>query len=77
MIVPTIMAWDIIVIGGPNGAGKTTAASVLLPDHVGVLEFVNADNIALGVSERFKLPRGSQVQGPTPDDGLHATKIPR
>jgi predicted ABC-type ATPase len=44
------MAKDIIVIGGPNGAGKTTAASVLLPSHLGVQEFVNADNIALGLS---------------------------
>jgi len=41
---------DIIVIGGPNGAGKTTAAKVLLPKELALLEFVNADNIAAGLS---------------------------
>jgi predicted ABC-type ATPase len=41
---------DIIVIGGPNGAGKTTAAKVLLPEELHLIEFVNADNIAAGLS---------------------------
>jgi predicted ABC-type ATPase len=41
---------DIIVIGGQNGAGKTTMASELLPGRLGLLEFVNADNIAAGLS---------------------------
>ena len=41
---------DIIVIGGPNGAGKTTMAMELLPDRLGLLEFVNADHVALGLS---------------------------
>jgi predicted ABC-type ATPase len=41
---------DVIVIGGPNGAGKTTAASVLLPEMLHVREFVNADEIARGLS---------------------------
>jgi predicted ABC-type ATPase len=41
---------DIIVIGGPNGAGKTTMANELLPGKLALLEFVNADNIALGLS---------------------------
>jgi len=41
---------DIIIIGGPNGAGKTTFANQLLPSQLGLLEFVNADNIALGLS---------------------------
>jgi predicted ABC-type ATPase len=40
---------DIIVIGGPNGAGKTTAAWELLIE-LGVREFVNADEIARGLS---------------------------
>ena len=41
---------DIIILGGPNGAGKTTAAKVLLPKTLGLLEFVNADEIARGLS---------------------------
>jgi len=41
---------DIIVIGGPNGAGKTTVAQVLLPEELSLVEFVNADNIAAGLS---------------------------
>lgn len=41
---------DVFVLGGPNGAGKTTAASVLLPKQLELLEFVNADEIARGLS---------------------------
>jgi predicted ABC-type ATPase len=41
---------DVIVLGGPNGAGKTTAARVLLPREIKILEFVNADEIARGLS---------------------------
>ncbi len=41
---------DVIVIGGPNGAGKTTAASRLLPITLGLHEFLNADEIARGLS---------------------------
>lgn len=41
---------QVIVIAGPNGAGKTTLAPVLLRDEWGVLEYVNADPIALGLS---------------------------
>ncbi len=41
---------DVIVLAGPNGAGKTTAAPSVLPAHLGVTEFVNADEIARGVS---------------------------
>lgn len=40
----------IIVIAGPNGAGKTTLAPFLLRDRLGLLEYVNADPIALGLS---------------------------
>lgn len=40
----------VIVIAGPNGAGKTTLAPFLLRDALGVLEYVNADPIALGLS---------------------------
>jgi predicted ABC-type ATPase len=41
---------EVIVIGGPNGAGKTTAAADLLPRHLHINEFVNADEIARGLS---------------------------
>jgi predicted ABC-type ATPase len=40
----------VIVIAGPNGAGKTTLAPLLLRDKLGLLEYVNADPIALGLS---------------------------
>lgn len=41
---------QVVIIGGPNGAGKTTLAPFLLRDTLGVLEYVNADPIALGLS---------------------------
>jgi hypothetical protein len=41
---------DIVIIGGPNGAGKTTAAQVVLPQQLDIREFVNADEIARGLS---------------------------
>jgi predicted ABC-type ATPase len=41
---------QVIIIAGPNGAGKTTLAPVLLRDWLGVMEFVNADTIASGLS---------------------------
>ncbi len=41
---------DVVVIGGPNGAGKTTSASVVVPEMLGIMEFVNADEIARGLS---------------------------
>lgn len=40
----------VAVIAGPNGAGKSTAAPVLLRDTLGLMEFVNADAVALGLS---------------------------
>jgi predicted ABC-type ATPase len=39
-----------IVIAGPNGAGKTTFAQEFLPNYAGIVEFVNADLIAEGLS---------------------------
>ena len=39
-----------IVIGGPNGAGKTTFAREFLPRGRRVVNFVNADLIAAGLS---------------------------
>jgi len=40
----------LIVLGGPNGAGKTTAAMTVLPEALRCLEFLNADEIARGLS---------------------------
>lgn len=41
---------NVIVIAGPNGAGKSTLAPALLRDTFDILEFVNADTIAEGLS---------------------------
>jgi predicted ABC-type ATPase len=38
------------IIAGPNGAGKTTSAESMLPGILNCVEFVNADNIAKGLS---------------------------
>ncbi len=40
----------IYIISGCNGAGKTTASLTILPEILNCNEFVNADNIALGLS---------------------------
>ena len=41
---------EIILLGGPNGAGKTTTARVLLPESFKLYPFLNADDIARGIS---------------------------
>lgn len=41
---------QLYIIAGPNGAGKTTAAKVILPEILEVTNFVNADEIARGLS---------------------------
>ena len=41
---------QLVVIGGPNGSGKSTAAPRLLRDTLHLVEFVNADAIAAGLS---------------------------
>lgn len=38
------------IIAGCNGAGKTTASFTILPEILGVKEFINADEIAKGLS---------------------------
>lgn len=40
----------VVVLGGPNGAGKSTIAPELLRNALGLKEFVNADQIASGLS---------------------------
>ncbi len=41
---------ELYIIAGPNGAGKTTASFTILPQIFNVREFVNADEIARGLS---------------------------
>lgn len=41
---------NLYIIGGCNGAGKTTASYTVLPDILQCREFVNADEIARGLS---------------------------
>lgn len=51
---------ELFIIAGPNGAGKTTAAKTILPEILKVKEFVNADEIAKGLSP-FN-PEGVAIQ---------------
>lgn len=44
------MSKNLYIIAGCNGAGKTTASLTILPEILGCKEFVNADNIAKGLS---------------------------
>ena len=39
-----------VVIAGPNGAGVSAVATYLPKQALGILEFVNADQIAVGPS---------------------------
>lgn len=41
---------NLYIIGGCNGAGKTTASYSVLPEMLNCREFVNADEIAKGLS---------------------------
>ena len=41
---------NLYLIAGCNGAGKTTASYTILPEILNCWEFVNADNIAAGLS---------------------------
>ncbi len=49
-VVNRIKMPTLFVIAGCNGAGKTTLSKNLLPEYLGVKEFVNADEIARGLS---------------------------
>ena len=44
------MSKNLYIISGCNGAGKTTASYSVLPKMLECLEFVNADEIARGLS---------------------------
>ena len=47
---PVMRQANLYIIAGPNGAGKTTASYNLLPDILHCPNFVNADEIARGLS---------------------------
>jgi len=51
---------NLYIIAGPNGAGKTTAAMTVLPEAFHVKEFVNADEIARGLSPLN--PEGTAIE---------------
>ena len=59
------------ILAGCNGAGKTTAAYALLPEQLDCKEFVNADEIARGLSpfnpERVSIQAGKLM--------VHQTQI--
>lgn len=44
------MTKNLYIISGCNGAGKTTASFTVLPEILDCREFVNADEIARGLS---------------------------
>jgi len=46
----SVMSKNLYIISGPNGAGKTTASYTVLPKILQCKEFVNADEIARGLS---------------------------
>lgn len=41
---------NLYIISGANGSGKTTTAKTILPYFLDVYEYVNADEIAKGIS---------------------------
>lgn len=41
---------EVYIVGGPNGSGKTTFVKNFLPGYAKVKNFVNADDIAVGLS---------------------------
>ena len=51
---------NLYIISGCNGAGKTTASYTILPEMLDCKEFVNADEIARGISP-FK-PESVSIQ---------------
>lgn len=51
-----------IIIAGPNGAGKTTFARSYLVQDAGLVNFINADYIAAGLSP-LKPERAARAAG--------------
>ena len=53
---------NLYIIAGCNGAGKTTASLTILPEIINCKKFVNADEIAKGLSP-FQLEKVSFEAG--------------
>ena len=76
------------IIAGPNGAGKTTASYTLLPEILHCVNFVNADEIARGLSPfspetvdvqaaRIMLDRIEELLSQKADFGIETTLATR
>lgn len=61
---------DVFVIGGPNGAGKSTASNRILPTSLGLRNFLNADEIARGLSP-YDPDRAAFAAGRLLIQGIH------
>ena len=66
-IFAKVMSKNLYIIAGCNGAGKTTASFTILPEKLECLEFVNADEIARGLSpfqpEKVAIEAGRAMLG--------------
>lgn len=62
---------SVIIIAGPNGAGKSTAAPILLKEAANIDNFVNADQIALGLCA-FQPEKAAMEAGRIMLNRLHA-----
>lgn len=50
------MVKNMYIIAGCNGAGKTTASFTILPEILDCEAFINADEIARGLSPFYLIP---------------------
>ena len=79
---------NLYIIAGCNGAGKTTASFAMLPEILGCRNFVNADEIARGLSPfspqvvsvkagRLMLQRIEELLAANEDFAIETTLAPR
>ena len=69
---------QIIILAGPNEAGKSTLAPYLLRDRLGLMEFVNADVIASGLSVVYENSdlQSSQIMAEGEGQSIQAIYLP-
>ncbi len=58
---------NLYIIAGCNGAGKTTASMTVLPEVLECEEFVNADEIAKGLSPFHPEEMAIEAGKPSPE----------